>query len=177
MELPSALLCNPKLNKNHHSPNTLFNHLFNQKGITGMKVWVLVISHSYMIPEHFYTISNTFIQFPYTLIWSWTLLYDPVLNQKLHSRNTLFEPSFFRLKKVLRNKVFGLSNCADSYTTLNTLIRFWTLFSWPLLCDPEHSYTILNTLMQFWTLLYDLKHFRTLSNALKLKHHSNFIIS
>ena len=54
-----------------------------------MKVRFLVILHFYMIPEHFYTISNTFMQFPYTVIWSWTLLYNPVLNQNIHSRNTL----------------------------------------------------------------------------------------
>ena len=43
-----------------------------------MKIRVLVILHSYMISEHFYTISDTFMQFPYTLIRSWTLLYDPI---------------------------------------------------------------------------------------------------
>ena len=52
-----------------------------------IKIRVLVILHSYMIPEydlkHFYTISNT-------LIWSWTLLYNPMLNQNIHSRNTHF---------------------------------------------------------------------------------------
>ena len=70
-----------------------------------MKVWVLVILHSYMIPEHFYTISNTFMQFSYTLIWSWTLLYDPVLDQKLHARNTLFNRKRWLKEGITRMKV------------------------------------------------------------------------
>ena len=42
-----------------------------KKGIAEMKIRVLVILHSYMIPEHFYAISNTFL-----CIFR-TLLYDP----------------------------------------------------------------------------------------------------
>ena len=66
-----------------------------------MKIRVLVILHSYMIPEHFYTISNTFMQFPYTLIWSWTLLYDPVLNQNIHSHNTLYNWERWLKKSIM----------------------------------------------------------------------------
>ena len=53
-----------------------------------LKHFYAIFLQSYVIPEHFYTISNTFMQFPYTLIWSWTLPYIPKLNLNPHPRNT-----------------------------------------------------------------------------------------
>ena len=58
-----------------------------------------------MIPEDFYTISNTFMQFLYTLIWFWTLSYNPKLNLNPHSCNTLFNQ-----KRWLKNGITGESN-------------------------------------------------------------------
>ena len=121
--------------------------------------WTLLcdLNHFYVISVHSYMILNTSIR--------------SQDKQEIHSRNTLFQPSFFTQKGYYGNEVFALSNCANSYTILNTLIRLWTL-----LYDSEHSYTILNTLIRFWTPLHNLKYFQTLSNALKPKSHINFII-
>ena len=100
-----------------------------------MKVWVLVILYSYMIPEHFYKISNTFMQFPYTFIWSWTLSYNPKLNINPHSRNTLFNQKRWLKKGYYGNEGLDFSNLAHFYTISNAFIRFpcALIWSWTLL--------------------------------------------
>ena len=75
-----------------------------------MKVWVLLILHSYMILEHFYTICNTFMQFPYTLIWFWTLLYDPKIN-----KNFILVIPFF-------NHLFSVKKGITGMKFLNVLL-------------------------------------------------------
>ena len=100
-----------------------------------MKVWVLVILHSYMIPEHFYTISNAFMQFTYTLIWSWILLYNPKIN-----KNFILVIRFFKHLFSVKKGITGMKFLI--YVIVHTLIRSWTL-----LYNSELSYTILNTFL------------------------------
>ena len=97
---------------------------FNQnKSIMGIKVY-----------DSLYTISSTFMQFPYTLIWSWTLSYSPKLNLNPHSRNTLYNQ-----KRWLRKGITGM--------------KVWVKQFFTLLYDLKLSQTILNTLIRSWTLI------------------------
>ena len=50
-----------------------------------MKVWILVILHSYMIPEHFYTSQTLLCSFR-------TLLYDPEHFHTIPSQAKTFIP-------------------------------------------------------------------------------------
>ena len=43
-----TLLHDPQLSSNLHSYNALFNHLFNQKDIIGMKFWVRAILYTFI---------------------------------------------------------------------------------------------------------------------------------
>ena len=91
-----------------------------------------------MISEHFYTISNTFMQFPYTLIWSRALSYNPKLNLNPHSRNTLFNRKRWLKKGIAGMKIWVLVILHTFIWSETLLCNFRTL-----LYDPEHSYTVI----------------------------------
>ena len=61
------------------------------------------------------------------------LLYDPVLDQNLHSRNIPFLPKKMVKKGYYGNEDFGLNNLAHFYTILSTSMQSRTKlkFSFP----------------------------------------------
>ena len=71
------------------------------------------------------------------------LLYDLILNQNIHCRNTLFNHLFWFKKGYYGNECFGLGSLSRFYTTILSQL---------LLYDPEHSYAILNTPIRSQTL-------------------------
>ena len=74
-----------------------------------------------------------------------------ILNQNIHSRNTLFN-HLFRLKKAYYgNECFGLSS----------LSRFCTISI---------------TFLWFWILLHNLEYSHTISNALRRNVYSNLVV-
>ena len=104
--------------------------------------------------EHFYTISNTFVPFPYTLIQSWTLLYDPKINKNFIPVIPFFNHLFSVIKGYYGNECFGLSSLLCFYSISNTLIQSWILLYDDLKrSQAKHLQQFYHLIGLFWSVL------------------------